>query len=51
MQVLQQGIDSVGVPYSYGFAIVLLTLLVKAATFPLTQKQVRGFERLLYLFK
>jgi len=42
LKVLQQGIDSVGVPYSYGFAIVLLTLLVKAATFPLTQKQVQS---------
>ena len=28
------------VPYSYGFAIILLTVLVKAATFPLTKKQV-----------
>ncbi|GFH28236.1 ALB32 protein, partial [Haematococcus lacustris] len=30
------------VPYSYGFAIILLTVLVKLATFPLSQKQVRG---------
>ncbi|KAL6745329.1 inner membrane ALBINO3-like protein 2, chloroplast precursor [Haematococcus lacustris] len=28
------------VPYSYGFAIILLTVLVKLATFPLSQKQV-----------
>ncbi len=41
MQVLQQGIDGTGAPYSYGFAIILLTVIVKAATFPLTQKQVR----------
>jgi YidC/Oxa1 family membrane protein insertase len=27
-------------PYAYGFAIILLTVLVKAATFPLTKKQV-----------
>jgi YidC/Oxa1 family membrane protein insertase len=27
------------VPYSYGFAIILLTFLVKAATYPLTRKQ------------
>ena len=26
-------------PYSYGFAIISLTLMVKLATFPLTQKQ------------
>jgi hypothetical protein len=30
------------VPYSYGFAILFLTLLVKAVTFPLTKKQVEG---------
>jgi hypothetical protein len=39
-----QGIDGVlvnlGIPYSYGFAIIVLTLAVKIATFPLTQKQV-----------
>ena len=28
------------VPYSYGFAIILLTVLVKALTFPLSKKQV-----------
>ena len=27
-------------PYSYGFAIILLTVLVKALTFPLSKKQV-----------
>jgi formate hydrogenlyase subunit 3/multisubunit Na+/H+ antiporter MnhD subunit len=41
VQVLERGIDGTGAPYAYGFAIVLLTVLVKAATFPLTQKQVR----------
>ncbi|GJT48177.1 albino3-like protein 1, chloroplastic [Tanacetum coccineum] len=30
------------VPYSYGFAILLLTVLVKAATFPLSKKQVES---------
>lgn len=29
-------------PYSYGFAILTLTLLVKVVTFPLTKKQVEG---------
>lgn len=46
------------VPYSYGFAIILLTVLVKAATFPLTKKQVNiiiffhlsTYEFLDYLF-
>lgn len=39
-QVMKDGLQAVHVPYSYGFAIILLTLLVKAATFPLTKQQV-----------
>ena len=39
-QVLKDGLSAVHVPYAYGFAIILLTTLVKAATFPLTKKQV-----------
>ncbi len=34
-------IAGVNIPYSYGFAIILLTILVKILTFPLTKKQVR----------
>jgi hypothetical protein len=40
--VLKDGLLSLHVPYSYGFAIILLTVLVKAATFPLTKKQVKS---------
>lgn len=40
LQVLKDGLSAVHVPYAYGFAIILLTVLVKAATFPLTKKQV-----------
>jgi YidC/Oxa1 family membrane protein insertase len=39
VQALDSGLDKLGVPYSYGFAIILLTLLVKALTFPLSKKQ------------
>lgn len=39
-QVLKDGLSILHVPYAYGFAIILLTVLVKAATFPLTKKQV-----------
>lgn len=39
-QVLDSMLTSVGVPYSYGFAIILLTILVKIVTYPLTKKQV-----------
>ena len=31
-----------GVPYSYGFSIIVLTVLVKLATFPLSKKQVES---------
>ena len=40
-----EGIDSVldgRVPYSYGFSIIVLTVLVKLATFPLSKKQVES---------
>jgi len=34
------------VPYSYGWSIILLTLLVKTALFPITRKQVSSREEL-----
>lgn len=40
LQVLDQGISGAGIPYSYGFAIILLTILVKLATYPLSKQQV-----------
>uniref|UniRef100_A0A1D1YQW7 ALBINO3-like protein 1, chloroplastic n=1 Tax=Anthurium amnicola TaxID=1678845 RepID=A0A1D1YQW7_9ARAE len=42
LKVLKDGFSALHVPYSYGFAIILLTVLVKAATFPLTKKQVES---------
>ena len=39
-QALDSGLAGLHVPYSYGFAIILLTVLVKALTFPLSKKQV-----------
>lgn len=42
LKVLKDGLSTVHVPYSYGFAIILLTVIVKAATFPLTKKQVES---------
>lgn len=42
MQFLKDGIAKLNIPYSYGFAIILLTVLVKLATYPLTKKQVRS---------
>jgi YidC/Oxa1 family membrane protein insertase len=40
-QLLEGGLARAGVPYSYGFAIILLTIMVKVATYPLTKKSVR----------
>ena len=40
VQILDQGLHGAGVPYSYGFAIILLTVLVKLATYPLSKQQV-----------
>uniref|UniRef100_A0A5B6YNA8 Membrane insertase YidC/Oxa/ALB C-terminal domain-containing protein n=1 Tax=Davidia involucrata TaxID=16924 RepID=A0A5B6YNA8_DAVIN len=42
LKVLKDGLTAVHVPYAYGFAIILLTVLVKVATFPLTKKQVES---------
>ncbi|CAH9130324.1 unnamed protein product [Cuscuta epithymum] len=42
LKVLKNGLEAVHVPYSYGFAIILLTVIVKAATLPLTKKQVES---------
>ncbi|XP_022776223.1 ALBINO3-like protein 1, chloroplastic isoform X2 [Durio zibethinus] len=42
LKVLKEGLSALHVPYAYGFAIILLTVLVKAATFPLTRKQVES---------
>lgn len=39
-QVLDDNLENAGVPYSYGFSIILLTVMVKLATFPLSKKQV-----------
>ncbi|KAI5679314.1 hypothetical protein M9H77_10264 [Catharanthus roseus] len=42
LKVLKDGLSTLHIPYSYGFAIILLTVLVKAVTFPLTKKQVES---------
>ncbi|KIZ05214.1 Inner membrane ALBINO3-like protein 2, chloroplastic Flags: Precursor [Monoraphidium neglectum] len=39
---LDSALESAHVPYSYGFAIILLTILVKLATFPLSQKSMQS---------
>lgn len=38
----QKRLESAGVPYSYGWAIILLTAATKVVTFPFTRKQVES---------
>lgn len=42
LKVLKDGLQTVHVPYAYGFAIILLTVIVKVATLPLTKQQVES---------
>lgn len=42
LKMIDGGLEAAHVPYSYGFAIIILTVLVKVATFPLTKKQVES---------
>jgi len=42
LKVLKDGLTAVHVPYAYGFAIILLTVIVKLVTFPLTKQQVES---------
>ncbi len=37
-------ISNLGIPYSYGFAIVLFTLIIKVVTLPLTLTQLRSMK-------
>ncbi|WCJ41210.1 Membrane protein insertase YidC [Euphorbia peplus] len=42
LKILKDGLTAVHVPYAYGFAIILLTVIVKLATLPLTKQQVES---------
>lgn len=42
LKLIDAGLASAGVPYSYGFAIIVITVLVKLATYPLSAKQVQS---------
>lgn len=42
LKVLDGGLEAAGLEYSYGWSIILLTLLVKVATYPLSKKQVES---------
>lgn len=40
--MLKDVFTAIHVPYAYGFAIILLTVIVKVLTFPLTKQQVNN---------
>ena len=37
-------LESIGIPYSYGFSIILFTIFVKVITIPLTRQQLRSMK-------
>lgn len=46
LKVIDNVLTNMNVPYSYGFSIIVLTLLVKLATYPLSAKQVESTLRM-----
>ena len=42
LKLIDASLANMGVPYSYGFSIIVITLLVKFATYPLSKKQVES---------
>ena len=46
LKVIDNVLTNMNVPYSYGFSIIVLTLLVKIATYPLSAKQVESTLRM-----
>jgi YidC/Oxa1 family membrane protein insertase len=41
LKLLGNGIAGLGIPYAFGFAIVLFTVVIRALTFPLNWQQIR----------
>lgn len=41
---LNDALQNAGVPYHWGFAIIVFTILIKVVTFPLTLSQMRGMQ-------
>lgn len=47
--ILTKAIAGIGIPYSYGWAIIVLTVLVKVVTLPLTMKQLQSSKTMMAL--
>jgi YidC/Oxa1 family membrane protein insertase len=46
LKLLSDSIGSLGVPYAFGFAIILFTVVVKLLTFPLNWQQIRSSTKM-----
>lgn len=42
IDTLNNTLAEIGIPYSFGFAIILFTVLIKVVTYPLNQKQIES---------
>jgi YidC/Oxa1 family membrane protein insertase len=42
LRLLSGGIESLGVPYAFGFAIILFTVIIRVLTFPLNWQQIKS---------
>jgi len=42
LKLLSSGIESLGIPYAFGFAIVLFTVIIRVLTFPLNWQQIKS---------
>jgi YidC/Oxa1 family membrane protein insertase len=46
LKLLSSGIESVGIPYAFGFAIILFTVAIKTLTFPLNWQQIKSSSKM-----
>ena len=46
LQILHGGLKSVGVPNAWGTSIIVMTLVIKALTFPLTKGQLESTNKM-----
>lgn len=44
LEWINDALASIGIPYSFGFAIIIFTVLVKVITLPLTRKQMQSMK-------
>ncbi len=41
---MYEALDGLNIPYAWGFAIILFTVIIKVVTFPLTMTQLKGMQ-------